>query len=405
MKTKAFARSVAVVIALGTMGAILYVAYLFNDISNFYSDTVEELVVFKEAANTAWQQMRRHPEYAFRFSRTDVTIRKRRQADDDCSCGPQSINCPAGPPGPPGPAGTPGEDGDPGNDGRKGHDGLKLSMNAGPAGCVNCPVGPPGPPGPEGPPGVPGRDGESGHPGAHGQNGRPGPVGPMGDPGEPGEPGFDGKPGHRGKPAMCGIGPPGPAGRMGPIGPPGAPGDKGDDGAPGRPGPMGLEGNPGHAGHTGKPGAPGIDGEEGVPGFDGQYCKCPDRSSLNLEGPSSPVPSGGYDEPKPAVVAESYDTNVDTKSYDTNADGNVQIAADEDATSESSEVVEDVRESDLPRRMRKRVVEKPKRTTTVRPTTKRRKLRTPSTRARHDWLYERRHDDNRDDFASRFYKS
>ncbi|VDL69774.1 unnamed protein product [Nippostrongylus brasiliensis] len=120
MKTKAFARSVAVVIALGTMGAILYVAYLFNDISNFYSDTVEELVVFKEAANTAWQQMRRHPEYAFRFSRTDVTIRKRRQADDDCSCGPQSINCPAGPPGPPGPAGTPGEDGDPGNDGSEG---------------------------------------------------------------------------------------------------------------------------------------------------------------------------------------------------------------------------------------------------------------------------------------------
>ncbi|VDO58084.1 unnamed protein product [Haemonchus placei] len=255
------------------------VVYLVNDINNFYDDTVGELVVFKNLANTAWDRMRLPSNGTSKIQEVPWLPRKRRHiARDRCNCGRQARNCPIGPPGPPGPQGEPGDDGPPGPPGRDGLDGLAISGAGGSVGCIKCPAGPPGIPGPQGPPGLKGVDGL---PGMDAPNGAPGPRGKPGPPGErgpPGVPGPEGPPGLPGRSAQYGVGEPGPEGPIGPVGAPGAPGPDGSDGPVGPAGPIGASGLPGNPGQPGPDGKPGKDGDEGMPGDDAEYCPCPPRT-------------------------------------------------------------------------------------------------------------------------------
>lgn len=284
--------------AVATGLCLLSVAYLLNDINNFYDDALGELASFKvkfkvntpisrlafkgclqDMANSAWYGMRPTPREALRYERS-IGIRERRQWPQHCNCAPQAEDCPAGPPGPQGQQGLPGEAGTPGLPGRRGHDGTTITEMGGAHGCIMCPSGPPGAPGPDGPPGPQGPDGYPGNGVSAPGVGMPGPPGPPGDVGAPGSPGAPGVPGVPGMDGQCVIAQPGPPGAQGPPGLPGLAGSDGaesDEAPQGPPGPAGLPGRPGPPGTDGVPGAVGPSGE---PGADGEYCLCPARTRV-----------------------------------------------------------------------------------------------------------------------------
>ncbi|KAK6039838.1 nematode cuticle collagen domain protein [Cooperia oncophora] len=280
---------VAIFVAVGITVCLLFVGYLFNDINDFYEDTIGELVLFQELVNTAWNRMKPSPKDAFRYRRTVV---ERDGYQSMCNCAPQPINCPPGPPGPPGRSGQPGYDGKPGKPGLPGVDGPPHYGFEEPPGCIKCPAGPPGRRGPTGPAGLQGYDGLPGLRGLDGDVGTPGPPGPVGDQGPPGIPGSPGTPGTAGRSvqhALCGPGPMGPMGRPGV---PGADGPNGSEAAAGEIGPPGPPGPPGNPGGPGEDGLPGPDGPQGLPGTDADYCKCPPSSLKNygdLELPELPL--------------------------------------------------------------------------------------------------------------------
>ncbi|VDM63540.1 unnamed protein product [Angiostrongylus costaricensis] len=288
MGATSVAAGIAGFTAVVTTFSIIIVVYLVNDINTFYDDAIENLVNFKDMANSVWYEMKPAPAETLRHYRS--IARSRRQFPPECNCGLQALDCPAGPPGMPGARGSPGEDGVPGRPGADGHDGIAVSPEEeGRGGCIRCPVGPPGPPGLDGPIGLPGPPGEPGLGMAPTGEGPPGLPGPPGDPGVPGLPGEPGPPGKPGADTQFGVGPrgpPGPPGPPGPAGPPGRDGDTVGRALPGLPGPPGAPGTPGVPGPDGPPGAPGI---EGTPGSDAAYCPCPPRTAIYSRVRSSAV--------------------------------------------------------------------------------------------------------------------
>ncbi|KAK6023031.1 nematode cuticle collagen domain protein [Ostertagia ostertagi] len=272
----------ALIIALGTTACLLFVGYLVNDINGFYEHTISELVEFKDLANMAWNKMHPAPQDVIRYKRA-VSNRKRRsgEQEDNCGCAPQPMNCPPGPPGRPGRSGLPGYDGKPGKPGMRGVDGPPIYGSEETLECIKCPAGPPGRRGPTGPPGERGLEGLPGIPGVDAPIGEPGPEGPVGDPGPPGVPGAPGPPGMPGRSSQIAFCEPGPVGPMGKPGAPGADGPNGSDAIVGDIGPVGPPGPPGNPGEPGEDGPPGPDGMPGPPGLDGDYCRCPPRSTDN----------------------------------------------------------------------------------------------------------------------------
>ncbi|GMR49522.1 hypothetical protein PMAYCL1PPCAC_19717, partial [Pristionchus mayeri] len=283
MKVAAFASVAAAAVVIGCLGGL---AYMLNDINNFYDQSMEELNEFRETADNAWSEMvfvtRAAPAAGAPEVAKMLAGRAKRQSGS-CGCGAQPNNCPAGPPGPPG---APGDAGDDGEDGVYGKDGghaiggrIEVSNN----GCIQCPQGPAGPPGPDGRAGAPGAPGHAGAPGAPGSGSQPGDPGSAGDAGQDGAPGEDGAPGAPGAPGRSGRGHPGHAGPQGPAGPAGRPGARGENAAPGQPGPQGPVGGPGRDGEDGAPGNDGAAGDEGSSGGDGAYCPCPARTGAAVE--------------------------------------------------------------------------------------------------------------------------
>ncbi|PAV87099.1 hypothetical protein WR25_12712 [Diploscapter pachys] len=137
MSTSVLVGTVTGITAVVTLGAIVSVFYLINDINTFYDDSIQSIEEFKDSANGAWHSMQPNP-FDVR-ERRSVFARRRRQGQ--CNCGQQPNNCPPGPP-----AGSQGEPGYPGEPGQAGVAGIGLITNEQGTGCIKCPQGPPGPP-------------------------------------------------------------------------------------------------------------------------------------------------------------------------------------------------------------------------------------------------------------------
>ncbi|GMS87047.1 hypothetical protein PENTCL1PPCAC_9222, partial [Pristionchus entomophagus] len=278
MKAVAFASVAAAAVVIGCLGGL---AYMLNDINEFYDRSMQDLNEFGETADNAWSEMvfvtRAAPSVGTPEMATMFIGRAKRQSGS-CNCGSQPNNCPSGQPGPSGAPGQAGDDGEDGVDGKDGGQAIAGGMQVSNSGCIQCPVGPAGRPGPDGASGAPGAPGNDGAPGAPGSGARPGAPGPAGNVGAAGQPGHDGAPGAPGAPGHSGRGQPGPAGRPGFAGRAGRPGARGQAAAPGAPGPQGPAGGPGLDGESGAPGNDGAAGDEGAPGTDAAYCPCPARA-------------------------------------------------------------------------------------------------------------------------------
>ncbi|GMR39653.1 hypothetical protein PMAYCL1PPCAC_09848, partial [Pristionchus mayeri] len=279
MKAAAFTSVAAAAVVIGCLGGL---AYLLNDINDFYDRSMEDINEFRETADNAWSEMVMVTRSAPSVGAPEVAKifvgRGKRSTGGSCGCGAQPNNCPAGPPGPPGAPGQAGDDGEDGVDGKDGGHAIAGGIEVSNNGCIQCPEGPAGPPGPDGDEGEAGAPGNDGAPGAPGRDAQPGAPGPAGNAGRSGAPGHDGAPGAPGAPGRAGRGQPGPAGRPGPAGPAGRPGARGQTAAPGAPGPQGPAGGPGSDGENGAPGNDGVAGDEGAPGTDAAYCPCPSRT-------------------------------------------------------------------------------------------------------------------------------
>ncbi|RCN24661.1 nematode cuticle collagen domain protein, partial [Ancylostoma caninum] len=85
MTTTAIVTGVAGITAVATVFSIITVLYLVNDINSFYEDAIEELLDFKEMANSAWHEMR--PTYQDMREKRAVIFgisRQRRQFPPHC---------------------------------------------------------------------------------------------------------------------------------------------------------------------------------------------------------------------------------------------------------------------------------------------------------------------------------
>ncbi|PAV89462.1 hypothetical protein WR25_24404 isoform A [Diploscapter pachys] len=177
------------------------------------------------------------------------------------------------------------------------------------------------------------------------------PSGPPGNSGRPGLDGEPGKPGEPGAPGLAGVAPPVTIepwptrtsleskvvkdtldsqvpqenserreAKAEMESEKGGDGPKGPVGFPGRDGARGQDGEIGPAGPT-EPGQQGIDGTPGAPGPDGNYCKCPERSSLGVNKyPETKYDSGvsneapGY-QPKPPSYQDQAVSKPDNNPY------------------------------------------------------------------------------------------
>ncbi|TKR92851.1 hypothetical protein L596_007420 [Steinernema carpocapsae] len=277
---------VAVVLS-ATVIAVSWVAtiQLFQSITSFYDEILEEMGQFKVIAGDTWNRMvdlRKERDFREKRYASDYGSRNEyaRAPQPQCNCGPRTSNCPRGPPGPPGDQGYPGEAGERGQEGRPGAHGISLVYQQKEPGCIRCPMGHPGMPGNSGLSGIPGQNGEPGMPGQMAQAGGPGSMGPTGDPGQPGNPGSCGPPGSSGENGYRSRSPPGSPGPAGSQGQPGNPGQPGYSPPPGPMGPVGQMGAPGNRGIPGNQGRPGTPGSMGGPGTDAQYCPCPKRGAV-----------------------------------------------------------------------------------------------------------------------------
>ncbi|KAK6021537.1 nematode cuticle collagen domain protein [Ostertagia ostertagi] len=136
---------------IAILAALVTVGYLYNDINNFFDDTMKDMEEFKIIANDAWTKM---------ISTNYVGGRSPRQ------------ECP-GPPGPDGPEGPAGPDGNEGAPGEAGEDEQSLVIRMDQKEMLEKWVildllenqdrkALAGNPGADGEPGAPGIDGEAG---------------------------------------------------------------------------------------------------------------------------------------------------------------------------------------------------------------------------------------------------
>lgn len=124
--------------------------------------------------------------------------------------------------------------------------------------CIIGPPGPPGPPGLRGPEGAQGPEGPQGETGPRGPQGERGFQGPQGLRGVTGERGPRGDIGPQGAQGPCGQ-----TGAQGPMGPQGLQGPRGEKGDRGAQGDRGPRGQTGPQGETGEQGPQGPQGPEG----------------------------------------------------------------------------------------------------------------------------------------------
>ncbi|GMR39630.1 hypothetical protein PMAYCL1PPCAC_09825, partial [Pristionchus mayeri] len=97
----AFASIGAAVVVIGCLGSL---AYMLNDLNDFYYRSLEDIHEFRGHAEEAWTDMisvTRMPVAAPDASSV-FGLRGKRAAGGSCGCGAQPNNCPAGPAGPPG---------------------------------------------------------------------------------------------------------------------------------------------------------------------------------------------------------------------------------------------------------------------------------------------------------------
>ncbi|CEF60711.1 Nematode cuticle collagen, N-terminal domain and Collagen triple helix repeat-containing protein [Strongyloides ratti] len=298
--------------------SLITTTILFNKISNFYDDALEDLTEFQDITEGTWKDIininedKQNNNEIYR-NIFFVTSRKKKDTENEwppeCACGRSPNNCPPGEPGEPGIDGTPGDDGEPGPDGIPGVNADKSQfIGRKQSECIRCPVGEPGPPGRKGMPGLPGPKGPPGISTNSQSSGRPGPPGLPGESGAPGKPGESGEPGPPGRPGY--------ARHSSVPGPPGPPGPQGDDGEPGIPG-MTIDGDGGFRGPPGDPGFPGLPGDDGIPGNpgepgtpgnDGEYCKCPPRGSYPKTTENSEPAINAAIEEAPSSISNEYNT-------------------------------------------------------------------------------------------------
>ncbi|PIO56679.1 nematode cuticle collagen domain protein, partial [Teladorsagia circumcincta] len=95
--------------SLVTLGAIVIVGCIFNDINQFYDTSMANIVEFKFYADDAWQNMVHSDQQSY-YGLQELLERFKRE-NQDCNCAPRAEKCPVGPQGPPGEEGIPGENG------------------------------------------------------------------------------------------------------------------------------------------------------------------------------------------------------------------------------------------------------------------------------------------------------